>query len=138
MAVVVTHGQPKWNTYPAYSRMKNATICSRKAACTLMIQLRPLLNLCSIEGLCRNRRLGWFYHIQRLEEHHLQKSVTNFKVTGSFSRCRLRKGWIKNVNNDIKSFNISRYLKPDGIGLRKDGVMKMKIQQPQIGQSEVK
>ena len=55
----------------------------------------------------RVRRLKWYGHVTRREEHYVERRVVEMKVHGRRKRGRPARRWLDRVNNDMKEKGLS-------------------------------
>jgi len=62
------------------------------------------------ETLCSKipkKRLRWFGHVERMEEHRLPCRVLRCFIEGKRSRGRQTKTWMDNIKEDLKTKNLN-------------------------------
>ena len=75
----------------------HADVMSRKCSC--------------FEPVCldarRKRRLKWYGHVMRREEHYVGRRAMVMKVQGRRNRGRPKRRWLDKVKDDIKEKGLS-------------------------------
>ena len=55
----------------------------------------------------QERRLKWYGHVMRREEHYVGRRALVMKVQGRMKRGRPKRRWLDKVNDDIKDMGLS-------------------------------
>ena len=55
----------------------------------------------------QERRLRWYGHVMRREEHYIGRRAMEMKVQGRRKRGRPKRRWLDNVKDDIKEKRLS-------------------------------
>jgi hypothetical protein len=71
-------------------------------------QLREMLGLEAVSLVIRKGRLRWFGHVDRKDDDDWVKRCTVMEVSGTRKKGRPRKTWWDGVQNDMKSFGLTR------------------------------
>ena len=69
-------------------------------------ELDNLIKGANITRFVKSRRIAWFGHVMRMEEHRIPKRVLLWKPEGRRLRGKPRKRWIDGVEEDMKIMKI--------------------------------
>jgi hypothetical protein len=70
-------------------------------------ELRRRLGIKSIRDVMCTSRLGWYGHVQRMDEQNWVKKCMSLIVGGAAPRGRPRKTWDQTVRTDLESKNLT-------------------------------
>ena len=71
------------------------------------IRGRPTTNVGQITKKVQERRLKWYGHVMRREEHYVGRRAMVMKVYGRRKRGRPKRRWLERVKYDIKEKGLS-------------------------------
>ena len=69
--------------------------------------LRNELGISNIKDKVREKRLGWYGHVQRMEEDNQVKKIVKMEVAGKRPRGRPRARWMDRVQRDMQDLRIA-------------------------------
>jgi len=56
----------------------------------------------------KSRRIAWLCHVMRMDDRRTPKKISELKPIGTRIRGRPRKGWIVDIEEDIRNKNVEK------------------------------